>query len=70
MKLPRSSVPFIGHIALADGLLPDQAKIEAITRMPKPTDVRAIQRLLALVQYLAKFLPKLSDLMKPLRDLT
>ena len=70
MKLRRSSVPFIGHIASADGLLPDPAKVEAITRMLKPTDVRAVQRLLGLAQYLAKFLPKLSDITKPLRDLT
>ena len=70
MKLRRSSVPFIGHIASAEGLRPDPAKVEAINRMPKPSDVRAIQRLLGLAQYLAKFLPKLSDITKPLRDLT
>lgn len=39
MKLLRSSAPFIGHIALANGLLPDPAKVEAITRMPNPTAV-------------------------------
>ena len=70
MKLRRSSVPFIGHIASAEGLRPDPAKVEAINRMPKPSDVRAIQRLLGLAQYLAKFLPKLSDITKTLRDLT
>ena len=70
MKLRRSSVPFIGHIASAEGLRPVPAKVEAINRMPKPNDVRAIQRLLGLGRYLAKFFPKLSDITKPLSDLT
>lgn len=38
--------------------------------MPAPTDVAGVQRLLGLVQYLSKFLPRLSDMIKPLRDLT
>ena len=38
---------------------------------PPPTDVAAVQRLLGLVQYLlSKFLPHLSDVTKPLRELT
>lgn len=38
--------------------------------MPPPTDKLGVQRLLGLAQYLAKFLPHLSDTTKPLRDLT
>ena len=38
--------------------------------MPPPEDVAAIQRLLGLAQYLSKFLPHLSDITKPLRELT
>ena len=38
--------------------------------MPQPDDVAAIQRLLGLAQYLSKFLPHLSDITKPLRELT
>ena len=38
--------------------------------MPPPTDIAGIQRLLGMTQYLSKFLPHLSDMTKPLRDLT
>ena len=38
--------------------------------MPAPTDVTGVRRFLGMVQYLSKFLPKLADLTKPLRDLT
>lgn len=38
--------------------------------MPPPEDVAAVQRLIGLAQYLNKFLPHLSDVTKPLRELT
>ena len=63
-------VPFIGHIATADGLCVDLHKVQAIMEMPKPAVVAAVQRLLGLSQYLSKFLPHLSDITKPLRELT
>ena len=68
--LRQREVRFIGHIATADGLCVDPAKVKAIVDMPIPTDVVGVQRLLGLAQYLAKFMPHLSDITKPLRDLT
>ena len=41
-----------------------------IRDMPAPTDKTGVQRLLGMVQYLSKFLPNLSDMTKPLRELT
>ena len=38
--------------------------------MPSPTNVETVQRLKGFVNYLAKFLPKLSDVMEPIRRLT
>ena len=70
IKLRMQEVPFIGHIATADGLCVDPHKVQAIMEMPQPDDVAAIQRLLGLAQYLSKFLPHLSDITKPLRELT
>ena len=37
--------------------------------MPKPTNVKSLQELLGMVQYLAKFLPSLSKVTEPLRQL-
>ena len=70
MQLRIPEVPFIGHVATADGLRVDPRKVRAINEMLGPTDVAAVQRLLGLTQYLAKFLPRLSDMTKPLRELT
>ena len=71
VQLRKQSVPFIGHVATGEGLRVDPDKVKAIQgEMPTPKDVAAVQRLLGLAQYLSKFLPHLSDITKPLRELT
>ena len=70
MKLRMTEVSFIGHVLTGDGLKMDPKKIEAINKMPSPTCAKDLLRILGMVQYLAKFLPRLSDLTEPLRHLT
>ena len=70
LKLRQPEVSFIGHIATGEGLKVDPAKVKAIREMPAPTDKVGVQRLFGLAQYLGKFLPHLSDVTKPLRELT
>ncbi|KAL9974060.1 hypothetical protein ACROYT_G011057 [Oculina patagonica] len=60
-RLRQQEVPFIGHILTPEGLKPDPCKVEAIVQMPDPTDVHSLRRFLGMVNYLAKFLPRLSD---------
>jgi len=69
-QLRQSEVPFIGHVASNRGLQVSADKVRAILDMPVPTDVKAVQRFLGAVQYLAKFLPRLSEMTGPLRELT
>ena len=70
VKLRLREVPFIGHIASDKGLAVDPTKVRAIVEMPPPTDVAGVRRFLGIVQYVSKFLPRLSERTKPLRDLT
>ena len=70
MKLRRSEVPYIGHVLTDKGPKPDPGKIKAMLEMPKPTDVSGVQRINGFVNYLCKFLPRLSDACEPLRKLT
>ncbi|XP_052718583.1 uncharacterized protein K02A2.6-like [Crassostrea angulata] len=53
-----------------DGVKIDDKKVKAINDMQPPTDVSGIKRLCGMVQYMAKFLPDLSTIMEPLRELT
>ena len=60
----------MGHVFTADGLKIDKRKIEALEHMPTPTDVAGIRRFLGLANYMAKFVPNLSNMALPLRKLT
>ena len=69
IQLRMSSVPFMGHLLTDQGLVADPGKIESIKKMPRPTDIKSLKRLLGMVNYLAKFLPHLSSACEPLRQL-
>ena len=70
MKLRLEQVPYIGHLLTSQGLKPDPDKVKAILEMPKPVDVAAVRRFIGFVNYLSKFLPRLSEVCEPLRRLT
>ena len=63
-------IPFMGHVVSSSGLKPDPAKIEAIVKMKPPVDKAGVERLRGTVNYLSRFVPKLSDVMRPISDLT
>ncbi|KAJ8353117.1 hypothetical protein SKAU_G00206840 [Synaphobranchus kaupii] len=62
-------VQFHGHILSSQGLRIDPEKTRAVLDMPTPTDAKAVQRFIGFVTYLAKFLPRLSEVCKPLHRL-
>lgn len=70
LKLRLKRVKFMGHILTDHGLEPDPDKIEAVLDMPTPQNVEDAQRLNGFVTYLSKFMPKLADVMEPIRRLT
>ena len=70
LQLKCSETPFIGHVLTPEGVKPDPRKVDAILKMERPNDVAAVRRLVGLVNYLSKFLSKLSELCEPLRRLT
>ena len=69
-EIRRDDITFIGHKITKDGLQADPEKIQGIDQMKRPINKEEIQTLQGTVNYLAKFMPHLSDVMKPIRDLT
>ena len=66
----QQKLKYCGHILTSEGILPDPTKVEAITQMPRPRSKTEVRRLLGMINYLGKFLPQLSDVSEPLRNLT
>ena len=70
LKFKLDSVKYHEHVISSKGLQPDGEKIAAIKQMPRPKDKAETKRLLGMVTYLAKFLPKLGEVTQPLREIT
>ena len=62
-------VKYIGHIVSKDGLKIDPDKVSDILKMPKPEDKAGVQRLLGSLNFLSKYIPNMSDLTGPIRQL-
>ena len=62
-----NSLAFLGHIISVDGVKPDPTKVNAITDMPIPSSKADLQRFLGMINYVAKFVPNLSQITAPLR---
>lgn len=69
-EIRTDEITFLGHRVTSEGLKVDPDKVEAILKMQKPRDVVEVQRFCGYVNYVSRFLPKLTDIMQPLRDLT
>ena len=70
LKVMCKEIPYMGHLVTAGGLKPDPDKVEAVRNMPKSDNVQAVRRFCGFVNYLAKFLPRLAELLEPIQQLT
>ena len=68
-EFSRKSLKFLGHIIGENGLKPDLNKVKAINSFLRPGTVTDVRRFLGMTNQLGKFLPKLSDVTKPIREL-
>nr|GFC82988.1 DNA/RNA polymerases superfamily protein [Tanacetum cinerariifolium] len=63
------NVVFLGHIVSAEGITMDPAKVEAITKWPRPTSVTEVRSFMGLAGYYCRFFEGFSRLALPLTKL-
>ena len=68
-RLCSEDVEYIGHRLTKDGVKIGESKVAAVVNMPEPKSIAEIQTLLGMVTYTCKFLPNLSAVDEPLRNL-
>ena len=73
LKLKRSKcsfmklhIEYLGHLISEKGIEPMPDKLTAIKEMPAPRSPKEIKQFLGLVGYYRKFIPRFSDIAKPL----
>ena len=67
--LRKSSLNFLGHHIDANGVRPAREKVEAIVKLPAPSNVTELRRCLGMINYLGRYIGNLASMAKPLNDL-
>ena len=68
-KFRTNRVVYQGQVFTADGMTPDPSKVEAINKFLAPTNVEEVRRFVGMVNYLARYIPSLSQVMQPILEL-
>ena len=64
-QFAQPSVEYIGHTLSAEGIS-KWSKVEAVLKMPPPTDVSSLKSFLGSVRFYGKFIPYLASMAEPL----
>lgn len=64
-----NEVKYVGFLFNKNNIKPDLKRIEAITNLKEPTNVKELQRVLGMINYLRCFIPNLAEVCKDLREL-
>jgi transposase InsO family protein len=66
----KKHLQYLGHLLSGEGIEPLQEKLESVKKMPYPRNPTEIKQFLGLVGYYRKFVPRFSDIARPLSNLT
>ena len=65
----KREIHYLGHLISVDRIQPLPEKLESIQNMPKPRSPKEIKQFLCLTGYYRKFIPRFSDISRPLTKL-
>lgn len=68
-KFGLNEIKYLGHIITPNGIYPDGSYTSAIRNMPRPQNVKDLERFLGMINYVGNFIPNLSDRNHILREL-
>ncbi len=68
-KFFQESVEYLNHVIYPGGLGVQQAKVEAIARIPRPTNVNRVRAFMELANYYHRYVKSFSAMAKPLNML-
>lgn len=66
----KCEITYLGHKCTDHGILPDDLKIEAVKKYPKPTDKASVKSFTAFMNYYRRFIENFADIARPLHQMT
>ena len=66
----KKHIQYLGHLISDKGIQPLPEKLESIAKMPVPQNAKQVKQFLGLVGYYRKFVPRFSDIARPLTQFT
>ena len=66
----KKHVQYLGHLISGDGIMPVPEKLDSLKKMTPPTTVKGVRQFLGFTGYYRKFIPRFSDIARPLTNLT
>ena len=66
----KAHLQYLGHLISGEGIETVPEKLESMQEMPAPTTQKEVRQFLGLVGYYRKFIPRFSDIARPLTNLT
>ena len=65
----KSKIHYLGHLISPEGISPLPKKLDSIKHMPVPNSAKEIKQFLGLTGYYRKFVPRFTDISRPLTTL-
>ena len=69
LVLRTNTIKYMGMVLTKDGVSPDNEHVRAIKEMKEPENVKELQKFLGMVNFWSSFVPKMSEISVPLRNL-
>ena len=70
LQFKQHDINFFSETYTTSGHKPARSKVSAITALPSPTNKKQVQSFFSMINYLSKCSPRLSELAKPIRELS
>ena len=68
-EFKKDKIEYFGHTISPHGIEPSSGRVEAIQDMAPPTNVTELRRIVGMINYLGRFIPRLASIIKPMTDL-
>lgn len=65
----QSSMKYLGHVVTPEGIRTDPEKVEAVRKLPPPTNLTELRRILGMASWYRRFIPNFSKIVHPLTRL-